>query len=85
MIKTMYSNMNGSAANIIFSLKAYLKLKPYFILALALLIVTLMLGCIIRIFEIGINGPDLFENLFNSFWVILITMTTSKTVILNIC
>lgn len=72
--------MNGASANSLFALKAYLTLQPYMILTIGLTISTFVLGIALRVFEIGLIDPtNNFTYVWNSFWVVILTMTTSKT------
>jgi hypothetical protein len=71
------SKANGAKANAFFALKAYLALNPYLILTVGLVFSTFILGIAIRIFEIGMQG-SLFNYVWNSFWLIILTMTTSN-------
>lgn len=58
-------------------MKAYLSLKPYIILTVGLTLSTFILGFAVRIFEVGSPGSN-FNYVWNAFWVIILTMTTSK-------
>ena len=71
------SKVNGAQANAFFALKAYLSLKPYVILSVGLVLSTFILGIALRVFEIGMAGSS-FDYIWNSFWVVILTMTTSK-------
>eukprot|EP00347_Sterkiella_histriomuscorum_P018471 403345393 len=67
--------INGAQANAFFALKAYLTLKPYVILTVGLVVSTFVLGFALRTFEIGLTDSN-FEYAWNSFWVVILTMTT---------
>ena len=71
------SKINGAQANTFFAMKAYLTLKPYTILTIGLVVSTFVLGFAMRTFEIGLQNSD-FIYTWNSFWVVILTMTTSN-------
>ena len=72
--------MNGAMANAFFALKAYLTLQPYVILTLGLVVSTFVLGFALRTFEVGLIDPNNnFNYVWNSFWVVILTMTTSNS------
>ena len=50
-------------------------MKPYVILTVGLVVSTFVLGFALRIFEIGLKESN-FEYAWNSFWVVILTMTT---------
>ena len=71
-------NMSGSEASYMFSLKALMKKKPYTVLIFSLLISVTLFGFTLRIFERPLSeaSGQNFNDISNSFWVTLITMTT---------
>ena len=70
-------------ANVFFALKAYLTLKPYTILTIGLGLSTFLLGIALRTFEIGL-ASGAFEYYWNAFWVVILTMTTSKLLVVRL-
>lgn len=83
----------NTVSDIGFGLKAYLKIRPYSSLLVGILVVILIFGIYEHMFEYynaqmiqmlnDASNPSFistmkkFENLFNSFWLILVTMSTS--------
>lgn len=60
-----------------FVLKSYLKYYSYLFIIALILLSTLLLGLLFRIAEKGTNKDENnFGYIWNSFWVIIITMTT---------
>ena len=57
-------------------MKAYLKLKPYHILTLGLVLSTFVLGLALRVFERASIADENFNYIWNAFWVVILTMTT---------
>ena len=69
--------LNGVVADSFFALKAYLKLQPYMVLTIALILSTFILGFALRSFEMANTvTSNEFEFAWNAFWVIILTMTT---------
>lgn len=82
----------NTEATVGFGIKAYLKINPFLTLGISIFFVILFFGFAMRIFEFYgyqtmktiqddqafVPSMMKFENLFNSFWLILVTMTTSK-------
>jgi len=62
--------MNGVQANPLFALKAYLNDKPYTCLVIGLTISVIVIGFTLRLFE------ESRDSLYNTFYLIVVTMTT---------
>ena len=62
----------------LFTMKAYLKYNSYLFISVCLLTSTVLLGLVLRTFEKGTQGGQSgnFDFIWNSFWVIILTMTT---------
>eukprot|EP01016_Furgasonia_blochmanni_P041293 TRINITY_DN5341_c0_g1_i6.p1 TRINITY_DN5341_c0_g1~~TRINITY_DN5341_c0_g1_i6.p1 ORF type:complete len:363 (-),score=66.29 TRINITY_DN5341_c0_g1_i6:330-1418(-) len=67
-------------ANVSFAIKSELKKRPYFMLSILMIVTIIYLGFALRTFEISYSsqkaGSFEFRYLLNSFWLIIITMTT---------
>lgn len=72
-----YCASYGVEASTFFSLKCELKEKPFSILLFCLINIGLVLGLLIRFFELLDNGnKENFENASNGFWLIFVALTT---------
>ncbi len=69
-------NIIGVRADVTFAMKAYLKSSPYIVLSIALILSLIFLGLALRIAERVLNTQ--FDFLANSFWLVIVTMTTSN-------
>lgn len=70
--------MSGTDASFVFSIKSLMKKKPYTVLIIALVISLALFGFTLWIFEWPLSeaSGQNFNEIANSFWVTLITMTT---------
>lgn len=63
--------MNGSEAGVLFSLKAYMTQKPYTILVSLMICSLLILGFVIRLFEVGLlDKGNRFPYITNALWLV---------------
>lgn len=72
--------MNGFQADSKFAIKAYLKCKSFWVLTIGLGLSVLLFGLWIRIFErsyVSTSRYVNFDYVWNSFWCVIVTMTTS--------
>jgi hypothetical protein len=70
--------MNGVQAGIGYALKGLIKVYPYSFLSISLVLIIIIPGYAIRIFERPLqiaSGLD-FNSLVNCFWYLIITLTT---------
>ena len=72
--------MNGFDADSYFAIKAYLKYRSMVILGVGGGLSILIFGILVRIFERPFEGGSThnFEFIWNAFWNVIVTMTTSK-------
>jgi hypothetical protein len=64
--------MNGSEAGVLFTLKAYLTLKPMKVMAITIGLSFLVLGFAIRGFEIGlVDECNRFFFISNNLWLVI--------------
>lgn len=70
--------MNGSEANYMFTLKAYLTLKPYHVFSFVLTGGLIVFSLSIRTFENGIDDGQDNEDVSISIWLVIQTLTLSK-------
>ena len=69
-------SLNAAHADSFFAIKVLLEEKPYIILSISLTLSTFILGFAIRVFE-NATDESAFNYTWNSFWLIILTMTTS--------
>jgi hypothetical protein len=70
--------VNGCEANTMFAIKALFKQRPYLILYGSLLVMTVIFGWQLRLFErqlVEASGQD-FGNMVNCMWNVIITLTS---------
>lgn len=73
--------MNGFTADSKFAIKAYLKYKSFWVLLLGLVLSVFLFGLWVRIFErpfMTNARASNFNYIWNSFWCVIVTMTTSN-------
>jgi len=62
------------------TLKAWLKVNPYLVLSITMLVSVIFLGVMVRIYErMQITGEQDFSFIWESYWLIILMMTTSKS------
>ena len=72
IIQIVFSKMNGSEAGVLFSLKAYLTLKPMKVMALTISISFVVVAFAIRGFEIGlVDECNRFFYISNNLWLVI--------------
>ena len=72
--------MNGSEAGSLFSLKAYLTLMPFQVLILTFMVSLVVISFSIRAFEMCMqNENNNYTYVSNAFWLIVVTLTGSKS------
>lgn len=75
----MNSYQNGTKANTVFSWKAMMKEHPYRFLAITLVLSVLILGVLIRNLErVNLDRNGKLDFIWDSFWLVIISMLTSK-------
>lgn len=67
----------ASKSEYAYALNSHLRHNSYIFISVTLLISTLLLGAVLKIFERNTNRRhNGFEYIWNSFWVVILTMTT---------
>jgi len=70
--------MNNCEANLLFSLKAYMKQSPFISINIAITITILLFGYALKVFEGPVSEASHqdFNNLGNSMWCVIVTLAT---------